>query len=57
VDLTNIRRPKERRSAGLAASAVLGGADALPQHLHPDLLLGANDLGFGATRRLLEVAG
>jgi len=36
--------------AGLAASAVLGGADVLPQHLHPDLLLGANDLGFGATR-------
>jgi hypothetical protein len=44
-------RPVGRLGTGSSPLSAPGGADALPQHLHPDLL------GFGATRRLLEVAG
>jgi hypothetical protein len=39
-----------KNDVGLAASAILGGADALPEHPLPVLLLRANDLRFAARR-------
>ena len=42
--------------AGLAANAVLGGADGLPEYPHPVLLLRANDLVLSATH-LRKIVG